>query len=60
MENVNLSLLQTGLSLKNWLSLYLAPDPDKTKNFKIFSQKIKSTTLLIHHIKGQPAASTYV
>ena len=38
----------------------LVPGPDQIKNFKIFFQKIKPTTLPIHHVKGQPAAPTYV
>ena len=36
------------------------PDPDQKKNFEFFFQKIKSATMPIHHVKGQPAASTYV
>ena len=36
------------------------PDVDRIKNFKIFFQKIKSATMPVQHVKGQPAASTYV
>ena len=37
----------------------LGPDHDQKINY-IFFQKIKSTTLLVHHVKGQPDTSTYV
>ena len=56
---MNLNLLQTELSLKTKLGLYLALTLTK-KNFKLFSLKIKSGTMLVHQAKGQPAASTYV
>ena len=59
-ENLNLSLLQTGLSLKTRLSLYLALNLTKKTNFKIFIQKIKCTTMPGHHVKGQPEVSTFV
>ena len=35
------------------------PDHDKTKKCNFF-QKIKSTTMSVHYVKGQPGASTYV
>ena len=35
------------------------PGPDQ-KNFILFCQKIKYTSMPNHHMKGQPAASTYV
>ena len=38
----------------------LVPGPDPKKNFKFFFKKIKSTISLVQHVKGQPAASTYV
>ena len=56
---MNLNLLQTRLSLKTRLSLYLALIWTKYK-IKIFFQKIKSTSLLVQHIKGHPDSSTYV
>ena len=36
--------------------LVLGTNPDKIKVF----QKIISATMPVHHVKGQPAASTYV
>ena len=45
---------------ENQAGLVPGPDPDKIKNCKNFFQKIKPTTLPIHHVKGQPAAPTYV
>ena len=45
---------------ENQAELVPGPDPDKIKNFKIFFQKIKPTTLLVQHVKGQPDSSTYV
>ena len=45
---------------ENQAELVPGPDPGKIKNLKIFFQKIKSTTLLVQHIKGQPDSSTYV
>ena len=60
MENMNLNSLQTGLSLKTKLGLYLALTWTKRKILNFFFQKIKCTTMPVHHVKGQPAASTYV
>ena len=57
---MNLNLLQNVLSLKTWLSLYLALTLKKFKKFKFFFQIIKSATIPDHHVKGQPAAPTYV
>ena len=45
---------------ENQAELVPGPDPDKIKNFKIFFQKIKPKPLLVQHVKGQPAASTYI
>ena len=45
---------------KNQAELVPGPDPDPKINFKFFFQKIKSATMPIQHVKGQPAASTYV
>ena len=45
---------------ENQAELVPGRDPDKQKNFKIFIQKIKSGTLLVQHVKGQPDSSTYV
>ena len=36
------------------------PDPHQKQNLNFFFQKIKSATMPVHHVKGQPAASTYV
>ena len=36
----------------------LVPGPNRDPKF--FFQKIKSGSMLDHHVKGQPAASTYV
>ena len=44
----------------NWAELVPGPDRDKIKNFKFFFQNIKSATIPDHHVKGQPAAPTYV
>ena len=58
----NISLYTAGsqlFSMKTRMSLYLVLTLTK-KNFKIFFQKIKSIISLVHHVKGQPAASTYV
>ena len=48
---VNVNLMQTGLSLKTTLSLYLV---------LTLTQKITSASMPNHHIKGQPDSSTYV
>ena len=53
-------MLKTRLSLKTRLGLYLALTQTKWEISKFFFQKIKSTTMLVHHVKGQPAVSTYV
>ena len=45
---------------ENQAGLVRGPDPDKMKIFKNFFQKTKPATLLVQHVKGQPAASTYV
>ena len=45
---------------ENQAGLVPGRNPDQIKNFKIFFQKIKPTTLPVHHVKGQPAAPTYV
>ena len=45
---------------ENQAELEPGPDRDKVKNFKIFFQKTKSGSMPQHHVKGQPAASTYV
>ena len=45
---------------KNQAELVPGPDPDPKINFKFFFQKIKSATMPVQHVKGQPAASTYV
>ena len=36
------------------------PDPHQIKNLTFFFQQIKSATMPVQHVKGQPAASTYV
>ena len=45
---------------KNKAGLVPGPYPEPKKNFKIFFQNIKSATMPDHHVKGQPAAPTYV
>ena len=45
---------------ENQVELVPGPDPYQKTNFKFFFQKIKSATMPVHHVKGQPAASTYV
>ena len=45
---------------ENRAELVPGPAPDKMKNFKFFSQKIEPKPLLVHHVKGQHAASPYV
>ena len=45
---------------ENQAGLVPGPDPDQIKNFEIFFQKIKSATMPVHHVKGQPGTSTYV
>ena len=45
---------------ENQAELVPGPDPDPKKNSNFFFQKIKSTSMPDHHVKGQPAASTYV
>ena len=45
---------------ENQNELVPGPDPDKIKNFKNNFQKIKSATIPVYHVKGQPAAPTYV
>ena len=44
----------------NQAGLVPGPDPDPEENFKFFFQKFKPTTMPVQHVKGQPAASTYV
>ena len=46
---MNLAMLKTRLSLKTRLGLYLA-----------LTLEIKSASMPVQHVKGQPAASTYV
>ena len=45
---------------ENQAGLVPGPDPDQIKNFAIFFQKIKSATMPVHHVKGQPGTSMYV
>ena len=45
---------------ENQAGLVPGPDPDQIKNFEIFFQKIKSATMPVHHVKGQPGTSMYV
>ena len=45
---------------ENQAWLVPGPDPDQIKNFKFFFQKIKSATMPIQYVKGQPDPSTYV
>ena len=45
---------------ENQAGLVPGPDPDQKKNFAIFFQKIKSATMPVHHVNGQPDSSTGV
>ena len=46
---------------ENQAWLVPGPDPDqKIQNFKSFFSKIKSASMPVHHVKGQPGVSTYV
>ena len=45
---------------ENRAELVPGPAPDKIKKFKFYFQKIKSATMPVQHVKGQPAAPTYV
>ena len=45
---------------ENQAELVPGSDPDKIKNFNFFFQIIKSTTLLVQHVKGQPDSSRFV
>ena len=45
---------------ENQAGLVPGPDTDQKENWNFFFQKIKSTTIPVQHVKGQPAASTYV
>ena len=58
-EEFELQLAANRAEPENQAWLYLALTLSK-KKYKIFFQKIKSATMPIHHVKGQPAASTYV
>ena len=53
-------LAQNQAEPENQAELVPGPDPEPKKNFKIFFQKIKPKPLLVQHVKGQPAPSTYV
>ena len=41
---------------ENQAELVPGPAPDKVKNVIILFQKIEPKPLLVHHMKGQPAA----
>ena len=58
-ENLNLYLLQTYLSLKTRPGLVLGLTMTKTIHFNFF-KKIKSANMPIRHVKGQPDSSTNV
>ena len=45
---------------ENQAELIPGRDPDKIKKFNFFFQIIKSTTLLVQHVKGQPDSSRFV
>ena len=57
---LDLKLAANRAGPENQAGLVPGPDPDQKENFKFFFQKIKSTTIPVQHVKGQPAASTYV
>ena len=45
---------------ENLAELVPGPDHDKKIKFQIFKKKIEPKPLLVQHVKGQPAMSTYV
>ena len=47
-----------GTGMSHFFCLF--PLTQTKKKFRIFFQKIKSTSMPDHHVKGQPAASTHV
>ena len=55
-----LELAENWAEPENQAGLVPGPDPEPKKILKFFFQKIKSATMLVHHVKGQPPASTYV
>ena len=55
-----LELAENWAEPENQAGLVPGPDPEPKKILKYFFQKIKSATMLVHHVKGQPPASTYV
>ena len=59
-RELELDLATNWAETENQAGLVPAPDPDLKTNLEFFFQKIKCATMPVHHLKGQPAASTYV
>ena len=57
---LELELAENWAEPENQAGLVPGPDPEPQKILNFFFQKIKSATMLVHHVKGQPPASTYV
>ena len=55
-----LELAANQVEPENHAGLVPGRDPDKIKKIQFFFQKIKSATMPVHHVKGEPSASTYV
>ena len=54
-----LELAENRVAPENQAELVPGPDPDKIENVIFFLQKIKSATLLVQDVKGQPDSSIY-
>ena len=59
-RELELDHAQNQVEPENQAGLVPGPDPDQKQNFPFFPPKIKSTTMPVLHVKGQPGASTYV
>ena len=57
---LELELAENWAEPENQAGLVPGPDPEPKKISNFFFQKIKSATMPDHHVKGQPAAPTYV
>ena len=59
-RELELELAANQAEPENKAGLVPVPDPVQKTIFTFFFQKIKSATMPVYHVKGQPAASTYV
>ena len=57
---LDLDHAQNQVEPENHAGLVPGPDPGPKKISNFFIQEIKSGTMPDHHVKGQPAASTYI